>query len=228
MFSPPPRLLSEVLGYHFRDEGLLDRALTHRSAGGRHNERLEFLGDAVLGLVIADRLECDYATADEGHLSRMRATLVRRESLARLARSLQLGDFLQLGAGEVRSGGHLRDSTLADALEAVFGAVYRDGGYQAAREVIERLYETMLAEVDSGSPQKDPKTLLQEHLQGHQQPLPVYELVETTGPVHAPNFRVLCHVGDQTPCEGSGGNRRAAEQEAAQRMLDVLLGLASR
>ncbi len=209
------RLLAR-LGYAFSDSGLLGRALTHRSRGGENYERLEFLGDSVLGLVIADAIYRRFPGLSEGELTRVRAGLVRRESLARLARDIEIGDYLQLGEGELKSGGYDRDSILADALEAVFGAVFVDGGFEKAREMIERLYSASLASIDPTAVIKDPKTRLQEYLQKQSLGVPTYSMLEITGDPHQQHFVVECVVSGLTqPVRGEGGSRRAAEQEAA-------------
>ena len=169
------RRLQERLAYEFEDIGLLERALTHRSLGARNNERLEFLGDAILGFEVADRLYHQVDDADEGQLSRMRAHLVKRETLARIARELKLGAILRLGAGELRSGGQTRDSILADAVEAIIAAVYLDGGIDEARNLVRRLLGDRLADPTPETRRKDPKTRLQEYLQSSGKPLPSYD-----------------------------------------------------
>lgn len=214
--------LRAVLGYAFRQPGLLEEALTHRSASPRHNERLEFLGDALLNLVMAEYLFQRYPQASEGELSRLRATLVKGEALAELARGLKLGGQLWLGQGELRSGGSQRESILADALEAIFGAVYLDGGLDACRALILHLYRNELAGLASASELKDPKTRLQEYLQARQQPLPVYSVLEIRGEPHAQSFTVECAVAERRAV-AVGSNRRKAEQDAARRMLEQLL-----
>ena len=211
------------LGYRFRDPEYLERALTHRSAGGRHNERLEFLGDAVLGFVIAEALHRALPEADEGHLSRLRASLVRRETLAELAQSKELGPQIRLGSGELKSGGCRRASILADALEAVIGAIYLDGQLPAAREVLGRLYAARLGALPSPESLKDPKTRLQEYLQGRGLPVPSYEVTEVSGEKHRQTFTVRCEIEAlERSVSGSGTSRRRAEQEAAGRMLSEL------
>ena len=169
------------LGYAFQQPGLLEEALTHRSAAPRHNERLEFLGDALLNLVMAEYLFQRYPQASEGELSRLRANLVKGETLAEVARGLKLGEELRLGQGEIRSGGAQRESILADALEAIFGAVYLDGGLNACRALILHLYRDNLAGLASAGELIDPKTRLQEYLQARQQPLPIYSVLEIRG-----------------------------------------------
>ena len=178
------RSLEERLGYRFSNDQLLVTALTHRSAGPAHNERLEFLGDAVLDLVVADRLFHDRPQSDEGDLSRARARLVRKETLAQVARQIGLGDWLVLGSGEAGSGGHRRSSTLADALEALIGAVYLDGGLAPARQLVLNLLGTELSNLSDEEALKDPKTRLQEYLQSRGLPLPRYEITESSGAEH--------------------------------------------
>lgn len=223
MISAEDALLRK-LGYQFVDPTLLVSALTHRSAGGVNNERLEFLGDAVLGLVIAEALYKRYSDASEGELSRLRASLVRKQTLAELARDLDLGDCLRLGSGELKSGGYRRDSILADALEAIFGAVYLDGGFAACAALIQALYAERLSRLPARPLAiKDPKTQLQEHLQGRHLELPEYRVVSVDGDAHAQVFEVECRsiaLGEATL--GYGSSRRRAEQQAAQQMLALL------
>jgi ribonuclease-3 len=214
------RRLALQLGHSFLREDLLDQALTHRSAGGRNNERLEFLGDALIGFVVAEALVSGLPQADEGTLSRFRAALVKRESLAELARGLALGDYLRLGAGELRTGGHNRDSILADALEAVLGAVYLDAGFETARTVAMGLFRAPLGHLSAAPASKDPKTRLQELLQARRRPIPEYQVVSVGGTQHAQSFRVSCLLPDQgTLTQGDGSSRRRAEQAAAEAML---------
>ncbi len=214
-----------VLGHRFRDPALLELALTHRSHGSRHNERLEFLGDSVLGLVVTEALYERFPELPEGRLSRMRASLVRRETLAEVARALDLGAWLRMGAGELRSGGFSRSSTLADALEAVMGALYLDAGLAPARDFIRRVLGDRLAALDAGTPVKDPKTRLQEWLQKRGLPLPVYRVVEVEGPPHRQTFTVDCEVsGLAAPRRARGSSRRQAEQAAAAEALAALEG----
>jgi ribonuclease-3 len=210
------------LGYHFTDESLLELALTHRSAGRPNNERLEFLGDALVNLVVAEMLFDARERASEGELSRLRAHLVSEPALAERARGLRLGDALKLGSGDLKSGGFRRDSILADAFEALVAAIYRDGGYIACREWLHAVFAKPLAEV--GPPQKDPKTRLQEWLQGRGLPLPRYELLSERGDEHARIFDVVCAIDQPRAArfEGSGGSRRAAEQMAAEAALASL------
>src|SRR5690554_3854573 len=186
--------LESALGYVFKQRSLLIQALTHRSHGATHNERLEFLGDAVLNFVVASLLFDRFPRTDEGDLSRMRASLVRQATLADIATSLSLSDYLKLGEGELKSGGFRRPSILSDALEAVFGAVYLDGGFEATAYVISRQYEPILLTVDPKTLGKDPKTLLQEMLQGRRLDLPVYLVVATHGAAHSQVFDVECRI----------------------------------
>jgi ribonuclease-3 len=211
------------LAHVFRDPRLLEQALTHRSADNRNNERLEFLGDAMLGLVVAEELYRRFPDADEGQLTRLRAALVRKETLASIAASLRLGDFLRLGEGELKSGGFRRESILANALEALLGAIHLDGGFAACRERIVKLYEDRFSGLDPDLLTKDPKTELQEWLQARRRPLPVYRLLKTEGEPHDRRFTVECIIEElPVPLQGEGRSRRAAEQEAAGRALDSL------
>ena len=215
--------LEQALGHVFKTPGLLQTALTHRSHSSPHNERLEFLGDSVLNATIARCLFDLFPDLPEGDLSRLRANLVRQDSLHRLARQLSLGNFLRLGEGELKSGGCKRPSILADALEALFGAVWLDAGCEAAGAVISRLYADMLTEITPGQPIKDAKTRLQEWLQGRHLPLPRYSLSATEGQAHAQQFHMACDIEPlNVRTEGFGGSRRAAEQMAAERALEVL------
>ena len=218
-----PAWLDRELSYRFSDESLLLRALTHRSAGGLHNERLEYLGDAALSLVVAEALYQRLPDAPEGHLSRLRASLVRRSSLAEMARDLGFPKRLRLGPGELKSGGFRRDSILADACEAVLGAIYLDGGLEALRPVVLRLYGARLEALPAHEELKDPKTLLQERLQSRGLPLPSYRVETVEGEDHCQLFTVACHVeGVAVGTIGVAGSRRAAEQEAAALMLEKL------
>ncbi len=215
--------LEQRLGYRFRQPEWLETALTHRSAGRRNNERLEFLGDAILGFVISETLFKRFPEASEGQLSRMRASLVKGETLAGIARELELGDHLVLGPGELKSGGYRRDSTLADAVEALIGAIYRDGGLAPARAFILRHLGARIGELDPAGILKDPKTRLQELLQARGQPLPAYEVTAVTGKTHDQRFEVACHVdGLDAPARGTGASRRKAEQAAAAAALAQL------
>ncbi len=208
--------LSRRIGYRFRQPQLLQRALTHRSHSTAHNERLEFLGDSLLNCVMARFLYDSYPDITEGDLSRLRSNLVNQQTLATLAQQLQLGEQLQFGEGEVKGGGSQRPSILADALEALFGAVWLDADFAAAQKVVLGLYVPYLGSLDLRSLGKDPKTLLQEHLQGHKLPLPKYAVVEIKGEAHAQTFVVSCDIPKlNIVTSGEGGSRRLAEQSAA-------------
>ncbi len=215
--------LGRRLNYAFRRPELLDQALTHRSKSATNYERLEFLGDSVLGFAISSELYNRYPNLYEGELTRLRASLVNKSTLAALARDLEIGAYLRLGEGELKSGGHDRDSILADALEAIFGAVCKDGSVDEATRAILHLYRGRLDNLDPHSIPKDPKTQLQEYLQKHSLPTPTYVVREVTGEAHNQSFVVECHVsGIDEPVSGQGGNRRHAEQQAAARALDLL------
>jgi len=214
----------DLIGHAFNDPGLLQQALTHRSAGTPNNERLEFLGDSIVNMMVAQALYERWPKADEGALTRARAELVREGALAVIARELQLGDRLILGPGEMKTGGHRRDSILADALEAVVAAIYLDAGFAACRTVVLPWFSaSMQALPATGKPEKDPKTRLQEWLQARQKALPQYELVSESGDDHAKTFRVRCGVTDPAvSTEGEGASRRLAEQQAAAAALEQL------
>jgi len=216
--------LEALLGHCFADQGLLQQALTHRSAGSRNNERLEYLGDAILGGVIAGELYQRYPQAREGELSRLRSRLVRRESLIDIARDLDVGSYLILGAGERRSGGNQRDSIMSDAVEAVLGAIYLDAGFDVCKASILRLFEHKLNSLSEVEFLKDPKTRLQEYLQSRAMALPEYTVTDESGAAHARLFRVTCGVPgvEVTRTSGQGSSRRDAEQQAAERMLAQL------
>jgi ribonuclease-3 len=215
--------LQKRLGYQFQDLQLLQRALTHRSACADNNERLEFLGDAILGFHIAEILYHQHPSADEGSLSRMRAHLVKKDTLALVGRELELGDWLRLGPGELRTGGHSRSSTLADAVEAIIAAVYLDGGIAPAVALIDRILKSRVAAASPERQGKDAKTRLQEWLQARHYALPEYQVLETTGEAHDQTFRVACSLPElNLSCEGEGGSRRKAEQQAASIMLEQL------
>ena len=212
------------LAYNFKNKSLLEQALTHRSHSSRHNERLEFLGDSVLNCAIASLLYDRFARIDEGDLSRLRANLVKQASLADIAQRVELSRFLRLGEGELKSGGFRRPSILADTLEAVFGAIFMDGGFDAASTVIARLYKPVLETVDPKTLGKDAKTLLQEYLQGRKIALPVYTVVATHGAAHSQEFEVECAIPKlDVQVVGIGGSRRAAEQAAAKQALEAAL-----
>ncbi|MDH3535524.1 MAG: ribonuclease III [Gammaproteobacteria bacterium] len=213
-----------LTGYQFSNEDLLQQALTHRSVSrGSNNERLEFLGDSVLNLVISNHIYHRFADADEGHLSRIRASLVKQPTLARLAREIDLGDHINLGGGELKSGGYRRASILSDALEALIGAVYLDSNYAQTETVVLRLFQRQLDDIDDGANLKDPKTRLQEYLQALQKDLPVYQVEQTTGKSHSQIFAVSCQIAEpELQGNGSGSSRKKAEQQAAQQILDKL------
>ena len=216
--------LKRALGYEFADSRLLERALTHRSAAGDNNERLEFLGDAVLDFVISEIVFRSHANAREGDLSRLRSWLVKDTSLAEVASGLGLGEHLILGSGERKTGGNRRESILADALEAIFGAVYLDAGIDAARAVIERAFGERLEHLPDVEELRDPKTRLQEWMQARGLGLPEYDLVNVSGKAHRQLFEVQCSVEDgRHVTNGSGSTRRNAEQEAAGKMLTKLM-----
>lgn len=218
--------LERSLDYAFDDQGLLQQALTHRSAGSRNNERLEFLGDAILGGVIAAELYRRYPGAKEGELSRLRANLVRRESLAEIAQTLDLGSCLTLGTGERKSGGHRRDSILSDTVEALLGAIFLDSDFTVCQSCILRLFSARLNSLSDVASLKDAKTRLQEYLQSRHQPLPEYTVKAVSGEAHAQFFRVECVVDDigLSPGKGQGSSRRQAEQNAAEDLLTRLVG----
>jgi ribonuclease-3 len=211
------------LGYEFRDPALLEAALTHRSAGRCNYERLEFVGDAVLNFAVAALLYRTCPDADEGELSRYRAALVSGSSLADVAAELRLGEQLRLGGGEMKSGGHRRSSILADALEALLGAVYLDGGTDSASAVIEALFAERLGTLPEAHELKDPKTRLQEQLQARGLPLPAYAVEAVSGEPHEQWFVARCEVGAlDLQSLGEGSSRRRAEQEAARQLLETL------
>lgn len=213
--------LEARIGYRFRDGALLEQALTHRSYGSPHNERLEFLGDSVLGCVMAEALYARFPGLSEGELTRLRAALVCEEALCDAARELQVGPGIRLGEGERARGSEIRASILADALEALFGAVLMDGGYDAARRIVLAVYGERLAGIDPRGPTKDPKTRLQEYLQGQHRSRPEYHVVRVSGAAHRQNFEVECRVPDLAiQATGTGSSRQRAEQEAAAALLD--------
>lgn len=214
--------LETRLDYRFRDKGLLEQALTHRSHSPRHNERLEFLGDSVLNFVVAALLFERFPKLDEGDLSRLRANLVKQASLAEIGQRLELSQYLHLGEGELKSGGFRRPSILADAVEAIFGAAFIDGGFDVAHKVIARQYEPVLSSVDPQTLGKDAKTLLQEFLQGRKMALPVYTVVATHGAAHNQQFEVECAIPAlEIKIVAPGASRRAAEQSAAKLTLEA-------
>jgi ribonuclease III len=217
-------VLCRRLAYTFNDPTLLIRALTHRSKGSDHNERLEFLGDSVLNLVISTELYDRFPRLAEGELTRLRASLVRQPTLASHARDLDMGQYVELGGGELKSGGYDRDSILADTLEAVIGAIFKDGGMDQAARVIRSLYQDNFARLNPDDVPKDPKTQLQEYLQKHSLPTPSYTVIDISGEPHNQNFVVECRVsGLSSPVTGAGSSRRAAEQQAAERAFGILV-----
>ena len=219
-----PEKLEQPLGHVFARPELLLQALTHRSWGSPHNERIEFLGDSVLNCTVAYLLFTAFPQLREGELSRLRASLVKQETLAKIATSLKLGDYLRLGEGELKSGGFRRPSILADALEAIFGAIYLDAGFDAAAASVGLLYQPLIAAVDPTESAKDPKTSLQEWLQAQHFGLPRYTLAATRGEAHAQEFEVECTIPElAVVTRGSGVSRRAAEQGAAEAALALAL-----
>ena len=215
--------LKNSLAYTFADEHLLRQALTHRSASGPNNERLEFLGDAVLQVIVSDIVFMQKPEASEGQLSRLRSSVVRDVTLAEVALELGLGEHVILGSGEKKSGGHRRDSILSDTLEAIFGAVYLDAGFDAARQVICAAYGERLQNMPDGADLRDPKSRLQELLQGRGLALPVYAMENVTGKAHKQSFEVSCTIPElETATTGRGLTRRDAEQEAALAMLNAV------
>ncbi len=221
--GPALQALQQRLGHGFAQPELLRRALTHRSWGAEHNERLEFLGDAVLSLAVSSLLYERHGGSDEGDLTRVRAHLVREDSLHRVALSLQLPEVLRLSEGEMRGGGALRPSILADAVEGLIGAVFVDGGFEPAQALVQRLFGEVIQATDAENWGKDAKTELQEWLQARRVPVPAYRITATRGQAHAQTFEVECAVATLGLAErGEGKSRRAAEQEAARRLLDTL------
>lgn len=217
--------LQRKLGYTFTQNGLLQQALTHRSASSKHNERLEFLGDSILSYVIANALYERFPCIDEGDMSRMRATLVRGNTLADIAREFELGECLRLGPGELKSGGYRRESILADTVEALIGGVFLDSNIQTVEKLILSWYQSRLELISPGDKQKDPKTRLQEYLQGRHLPLPSYLVAQVRGEAHDQEFTIYCQVsGMAESVAGMGSSRRKAEQAAAEQAL-IKLGL---
>ena len=217
------RVLQKALRYRFRQPELLNLALSHRSRGNPNNERLEFLGDAVLNMVVAALLYRARPQVPEGDLSRLRARIVRERTLAEVARELQLGDYVLLGPGELKSGGFLRDSILADALEAIIGAVFLDGGFECAANLVECLMSDRIADLPDAEQLKDAKTRLQERLQSRSLDLPDYEVVDQRGADHDRQFTVVCRVAMlEAPMQATASSRRKAEQAAALKALDEI------
>ncbi|MGH8397573.1 MAG: ribonuclease III [Gammaproteobacteria bacterium] len=221
--SDPLQRLATELDYRFLDLQLLWQALTHRSASDKNNERLEFLGDTLLNTVISAELFKQHAELDEGALTRMRANLVNQDALADVANDIALGEYLRLGSGELKSGGQRRASILSDALEAILGAVYLDGGFHSVQRVVLHLFNSRLSKPVSSETLKDSKTQLQEALQARALPLPAYNVEAVTGQAHLQIFHVNCKVeAMKISAQGVAGSRRAAEQEAARRVLELL------
>ena len=215
--------MTESFGHAFQNPELLRQALRHRSAGSAHNERMEFLGDALLNLIVAEMLHTHWPKADEGALTRARASMVRESSLAAIARGMSLGERIELGPGEMKSGGHRRYSILADALEAIVAAIHLDAGFETCRERVLPWFEPMLAELPIGKVEKDPKTRLQEWLQARQLARPEYTLIDSTGEEHSRVFSVRCSIFDPPGAqEASGSSLRIAEQAAAELVLGQL------
>jgi ribonuclease-3 len=220
----PDSSLHRLIAHDFKNASLLSQALTHRSHSGANNERLEFLGDSVLNCVIAHELYQRYPKLPEGDLSRLRAYLVKEPTLGEIAKNLNLGDSLKLGEGELKSGGWRRPSVLADALEALIGAVFVDAGFEPAQDLVLRLYTPLLDQLDPKAIGKDPKSLLQEYLQGRKTDLPEYNVTATEGEAHCQTFRVECLIPRfDIRTEGEGASRRAAEQQAAQLAYEQLI-----
>ena len=220
------KTLQKELGYQFKDKTLLERALRHRSAGKDNNERQEFLGDAILGMVIAEELFVRFPKASEGQMSRMRSYLVKGKTLAKIAIHFKLGDYMTLGPGEMKSGGHRRESIMADSVEAILGAIYLDSGMEACKERILDWYENLLEEVNPDTINKDAKTRLQEWLQARKLSLPIYEVLRSSGEAHNQTFWIACRAqdesGKQHTTEAQCKNRRQGEQMTAEAMLTTL------
>ena len=217
--------LQKKLEYYFRDDGLIITALTHRSYDKNHNERLEYLGDSILGFIIADALYHHFPDQPEGVLTRFRASLVKRETLARVARALDLGEYILLGTGEKRSGGWRRDSILSNTLEAIIGAIYLDSGIPACKSFVLNLFQDHISNMSPEQQSKDPKTELQEYLQARKMDLPDYKVVAEEGEAHNRRFTVECKVDAlNDTMTAQGKSKRAAEQTAARKVLEVLYG----
>lgn len=216
--------LEKQLGYSFKEKGLLEHALTHRSAAKKHNERLEFLGDSILNLAITQALFKQFPQCNEGELSRMRSTLVREQTLVLFAKQFHLSDYMKLGSGELKSGGYRRESILADAVEAIIGAVSLDSDLAQTIGLVQHWFDNMLTDIKPGENQKDPKTRLQEWLQAKGIAVPTYQIIKTSGKAHCQIFTVQCdvpHFNQQVIADGS--SRRKAEQQAAQLILNHLI-----
>lgn len=217
------RELSRKLGYEFNSLEWLSLALTHRSQNAKNNERLEFLGDSLVNFMVADILFHQFTKLPEGDLSRIRAHLVKGETLAEIGREYELSQYLILGPGELKSGGYRRSSIIADAVEAIIAAIYKDGGLEKSRAFVERIYARRLEALDPKKVGKDPKTRLQELLQAQQQPLPEYSIISVNGAAHAQDFTIACYVAKlNTKFEATDTSRRKAEQKAAEYALDAL------
>ena len=215
--------LSKRLNYRFENRELLQQSLTHRSAGNPHNERLEYLGDSILGFIMARYLYDKFPELPEGKLTRMRSSLVKGETLAGIAREMQLGEVIRLGPGEMKSGGFSRDSILSDAVEAVIGALYLEAGIEKTEEMVLMWFESRLTVLDPDYHPKDNKTRLQEYMQGKRLPLPEYQVIQITGKSHNQRFFVSCKIQElDVPVEGEGTSRRKAEQDAAQKVIRKL------
>lgn len=220
---PDYQKLCRAIDYEFKDIKLLTEALTHRSVGSINNERLEFLGDSILNFVVAEQLFDQLPGSREGDLSRLRASVVKKESLVEIAKTLKLGDYLSLGSGELKSGGFRRESILADAVEAIIGAVLRDADFNTAKALIIRLCETKIKQTIEEGPEKDAKTRLQEYLQSRRYRLPDYQVTDISGKAHQQTFSVTCVIKEmKITTEGEGRSRRVAEQQAAQKALDSI------
>jgi len=221
--KPDIEKLCKKIGYSFNDNSLLLEALTHRSVGALNNERLEFLGDSVLNFVVAEQLFMRLPKASEGDLSRLRASVVKKESLVEIAKSLELGDYISLGSGELKSGGFRRESILADAVEAIIGAVLRSSGFDDCQQLILRLCKDKIDQTIVDGPEKDAKTLLQEYLQSRRYRLPEYTVVDISGKAHQQSFSVECHIKElEIQTSGYGRSRRIAEQEAAKKAIESI------
>ncbi len=222
--TPDLEKLEQSLNYQFQHAYLLKEALTHRSASSKNNERLEFLGDSILNFVIAADLFQRYPTSHEGDLSRLRASLVNKEGLFIVSKNLKLGDYLILGSGELKSGGYRRNSILADTVEAIFGAVYLDSNFETCQKLICQLYHHQLENIPDADSLKDPKTKLQELLQSRKYGLPEYKVIEILGQAHNQQFKVSCEISKlQLTTEGKASNRRKAEQQAAEKIIELVL-----
>jgi ribonuclease-3 len=217
-----PQQLAKNLGLIFKKPEIFRMALTHRSMGANNNERLEFLGDAILGFVIAQKLYDNFPKASEGVLSRLRASLVNQDSLASIAREHKIGDYLILGSGELKSGGFRRDSILSDAVEAIIGALFKDQGIAACENWVLTIFAKKLETLNADSEQKDPKTRLQELMQARGVALPKYELISMSGLAHSQTFKIDCTVLTDKKCSGEGSSRKRAEQASAEKMLNLL------